>query len=100
MFSLGFGEVLVIGVVALLVIGPKQLPEVAKVVGRLFGEFKRATEDLSGGLLSASKEVRETWQEAQDEVSNLGSEVSASTKSKEEFENSQDSSEETPVDEG
>ena len=57
MFSIGFGEILVIGVIALLVIGPKQLPEVARVVGRLFGEVKKATEDLSGGLLSATKEV-------------------------------------------
>ena len=53
-----------IGVIALLVIGPKQLPEVARVVGRLFGEVKKATEDLSGGLLSATKEVRTVMDDA------------------------------------
>lgn len=68
MFNLGFSELIVIGAIALIVIGPKQLPEVAKVLGRLIGELKRATEDLSGGLLDATKETREAWKEAQQEV--------------------------------
>lgn len=68
MFNIGFGELVIIGVVALIVIGPKQLPEVARVLGRLIGEFKKATEDLSGGLLDASKDVRDAWKTAQNEV--------------------------------
>ena len=40
MFNLGFSELIVIGAIALIVIGPKQLPEVAKVLGRLIGELK------------------------------------------------------------
>jgi len=63
---MGFGEILVIGVVALLVIGPKQLPQVARVVGRLFGEFKKATEDLSGGLMSATREAKDALHKATD----------------------------------
>lgn len=59
MFGMGLGEILVIGIVALLFIGPQQLPQVARVVGRLFGEIRKATEDLSGGLLEASNEVHE-----------------------------------------
>ena len=64
MFGMGLGEILVIGVVALLVIGPQQLPHVARVVGRLFGEIRKATQDLSGGLLEATNEVNEAVGEA------------------------------------
>lgn len=46
MFGLGFQELIVIFVVALLVIGPKRLPDLAKGLGKAFREFKQATEDL------------------------------------------------------
>ena len=57
MFNLGFSEVIAIAVIALLVIGPKQLPEVARVIGRLLGELRKATQDLSGGLLEVKRDV-------------------------------------------
>lgn len=41
MFDIGFSELLVIGVVALLVIGPERLPKVARTAGHLFGRFQR-----------------------------------------------------------
>jgi sec-independent protein translocase protein TatB len=41
MFDIGFTELLVIGVVALLVIGPERLPKVARTAGHLFGRFQR-----------------------------------------------------------
>lgn len=47
MFNIGFSEMLFLGVLALLLIGPKQLPEVARTVGRLLNEFKRATNVLT-----------------------------------------------------
>jgi len=68
MFGMGLGEILVIGVVALLVIGPQQLPQVARVVGRLFGEVKKATQDLSGGLLDATREVNEVVDNAKGSI--------------------------------
>ena len=58
MFNLGFSEILIIGVLALLLIGPKQLPEVAKILGRMINEFKKATTDLSGGLLEMKEELK------------------------------------------
>ena len=54
---MGFTEMLVLGVIALLVIGPKQLPEVARVIGRTLNEFKRATGDLTSTFYSAKREA-------------------------------------------
>ncbi len=44
--SLGFAEILFILVLALLVFGPRRLPEVGRTLGRALGEFRRATGDL------------------------------------------------------
>ncbi|OGL40951.1 MAG: twin arginine-targeting protein translocase TatB [Candidatus Schekmanbacteria bacterium RIFCSPHIGHO2_02_FULL_38_11] len=46
MFGIGFQEMLVIVVLALVLIGPKRLPEVAKAIGKTLAEFKRAVEDV------------------------------------------------------
>lgn len=75
MFNIGFTEFLVIGVVALLVIGPKQLPEVARVVGRLISELKKATQDLSGGLLEVTKEVKDTIEDTRDDLIREGQDI-------------------------
>ena len=44
--SIGSMEILLIVVVALLVVGPKKLPQVARTLGKTFGEFKRVTSDV------------------------------------------------------
>jgi sec-independent protein translocase protein TatA len=44
--SIGMPELILIFVVALLVFGPKKLPEIGKSLGRGLAEFKRASEDL------------------------------------------------------
>jgi sec-independent protein translocase protein TatB len=41
MFDIGFSELLVIGVVALIVIGPERLPKVARTAGHLYGRMQR-----------------------------------------------------------
>ncbi|MFQ5441144.1 MAG: twin-arginine translocase TatA/TatE family subunit [Thermodesulfobacteriota bacterium] len=46
MFGIGFAELLVVLVVALLVIGPDKLPEVARTLAKAFNEFKRTTHDI------------------------------------------------------
>jgi TatA/E family protein of Tat protein translocase len=48
--SLGFPEILFILVLALLVFGPRRLPEVGRKVGRALGEFRRATGDLKRSI--------------------------------------------------
>src|SRR5918996_563389 len=44
--NIGFGEILLILVVALIVFGPKRLPEMGRTVGRSLREFRRAASDL------------------------------------------------------
>jgi Tat protein translocase TatB subunit len=46
MFGIGFPELLLILGLALIVIGPKRLPDIARALGRGFSEFKRATDEL------------------------------------------------------
>jgi Tat protein translocase TatB subunit len=46
MFDIGLSELLLLAAIALIFIGPKQLPEIARVVARLLNELKRATGDI------------------------------------------------------
>jgi TatA/E family protein of Tat protein translocase len=50
MFGIGMPEMLLILAIALIVIGPKKLPDLAKSLGRAFAEFKRATSELKESL--------------------------------------------------
>jgi sec-independent protein translocase protein TatB len=53
MFGIGPSELLVIMVIALLVLGPKRLPELARSLGRAFAEFRKATADITTELDNA-----------------------------------------------
>ncbi len=48
--SIGMTELIVIMVVALVVIGPKRLPELARTLGKALGDFKRATSDFQNNF--------------------------------------------------
>jgi len=50
-FGIGASELLVIFLVALLVLGPDKLPEAARTLAKLFGEFRKAKDDLRIGLV-------------------------------------------------
>ncbi len=55
MFGLGFSEILVISALALILIGPKQLPEVARTLGRILNEFRRSTNILTEEFKSQTR---------------------------------------------
>lgn len=48
--SVGFPELILIFFVALIVFGPKKLPEIGKSIGQALGEFRRATNELKSSL--------------------------------------------------
>ena len=50
MFGLGMPEILMILAIALIVIGPKKLPDLAKTLGRALGEFKRSAQDFKRSI--------------------------------------------------
>lgn len=50
MFGMGMPEILLILAIALIVIGPKKLPDIAKTLGKAMGEFKRATNELKQSI--------------------------------------------------
>ncbi len=70
MFGVGFGEIILIVIVALLVFGPDKLPELAKQVGKGMRELKKASNDLQNSFHEAVyaeeiKELREKYKPPQ-----------------------------------
>lgn len=70
MFDVGFSEILVIAVVALIVIGPERLPKVARTLGHLFGRAQRYVNGVKADISRdmALDELRKTQQKVQQEV--------------------------------
>ena len=56
MFGIGAPELLIILVVALLVLGPRRLPEMARSLGRGMAEFRRASNEFTRTLTAAADE--------------------------------------------
>ena len=50
MFDIGFSEIVVIGVVALVVIGPERLPKTARTLGHLFGRLQRYVNEVKADI--------------------------------------------------
>ncbi len=69
MFDIGFSEFFVIGIVALLVIGPERLPKVARTAGHFFGRMQRYVADVKADLnremdASELRDIKNTVTEA------------------------------------
>jgi sec-independent protein translocase protein TatB len=69
MFDIGFTELMVIGVVALIVIGPEKLPRVARTVGHLAGRLQRYVADVKADInreieLDELRKMRDSMQQA------------------------------------
>jgi sec-independent protein translocase protein TatB len=69
MFDIGFSELLVIGIIALVVIGPEKLPRVARTIGHLAGRLQRYVADVKSDInreieLDELRKMRDSMQKA------------------------------------
>ncbi len=60
MFGFGWGEMVVIGIVALIAIGPKELPTVLRSLGHWMGKIRRMANEFQGQFLEALREAELT----------------------------------------
>jgi sec-independent protein translocase protein TatB len=108
MFDIGFTELMVIGVVALIVIGPEKLPRVARTVGHLAGRLQRYVADVKADInreieLDELRKMRDSMQQAasnfetsvQSELSKTEAELNKSVQSVVEDKAQEKKSEET-----
>ena len=77
MFDIGFSELMVIGVVALLVIGPEKLPKVARTLGHLLGRAQRYVNDVKSDINREMQldELKKMQQEISSQVNSLETSV-------------------------
>ncbi len=79
MFDIGFSELVVIGLVALIVIGPEKLPRVARTVGHLIGRLQRYVADVKSDINREVEldELRKMRDSVQDAAASLESSVTS-----------------------
>jgi len=70
MFGIGMPELLLLLAIALIVVGPKKLPELAKALGRGIAEFKKATNELKESLETNTdfSELKQSFDDIQETV--------------------------------
>src|SRR5215831_1557998 len=79
MFDVGFSEIVVIAVVALIVIGPERLPKTARTLGHLFGRLQRYVADVKADI---NREMQlEELRKLQQEVHTAATEIETSVSS-------------------
>jgi sec-independent protein translocase protein TatB len=76
MFDIGWGELLVIGIVALVAIGPKELPTVMRTIGHWMGKVRRMASEFQGQFQEALREAElEDFKKQADELKSTVTEV-------------------------
>ena len=81
MFDIGFSELFVIGIVALIVLGPERLPRVARTAGHLLGRLQRYVNDVKSDISREMQleELRKLQSQVEQQVREVGNEASAVT---------------------
>jgi Tat protein translocase TatB subunit len=59
MFGIGLPELLIIAALALILIGPKKLPDLAKSLGKTLGELRKATDDVKETIFEEIKPIKD-----------------------------------------
>jgi len=79
MFDIGFSELVVVGVVALIVIGPERLPKVARTAGHLLGRIQRYAASVKADISREMQmdELRKAGQSFKDSIESAASGVEA-----------------------
>jgi sec-independent protein translocase protein TatB len=77
MFDIGFTELIIIGVVALIVIGPERLPKVARTAGHLYGRMQRYVSSVKSDISHEIQldEMRRVGQSLKESVESVASDV-------------------------
>ncbi len=80
MFGLGMPELIVIFIIALIVFGPKKLPELGRSVGRAMAEFKKASQEFQDSVRAEMQEVQKNAHF--DEIKQIGHDLAADIRKK------------------
>ena len=77
MFDIGFSEMVVVGVVALIVIGPERLPKVARTAGHLYGRLQRYVSSVKSDISQEIQldEIRRAGQDFKESIQSAASDV-------------------------
>ena len=98
MFDIGFSEIFLFGVIALIVLGPEKLPQAARTAGQWYAKLRRTVTTIQSEI-EAELDLAETRQQMQDELasirktrSDMANEMAQMRGSLKSFENSQNDS--------
>ena len=82
MFDIGFSEIVVIAVVALVVLGPEKLPKTARTLGHLFGRLQRYVNDVKRDIQRELEldELRKLQQNVQSAAKEIETSMTAATR--------------------
>ena len=77
MFDIAWSKLMIIGVVALIVIGPKDLPGVLRTLGEMIGKLRRMADEFRGQFNDAMRETQ--FEDIKKDMSDLGESVRSAT---------------------